>query len=73
MKAYFDVHGALTVEGEDATEWFALRTWTSRWSDNAGPLIVKWKKECMRQQTGDEKPYSSIETDIRQLYRNMVV
>ena len=71
MKVYFDVHGALTVEGEDATEWLALRTWSARWSDNAGPLIVKWKTERMTQQIGDEKPWPAIETDSRQLFRCM--
>ena len=71
MKVYFDVHGSLTVEGEDATEWLALRTWSARWSDNAGPLVVKWKTERMTQQLGDEKPWPAIETDSRQLFRNM--
>lgn len=71
MKVYFDVHGALTVEGEDATEWLALRTWTARWSDSSGPLIVKWKTERMTQQAGDEKPWPMIETDSRQLFRVM--
>ena len=71
MKVYFDVHGALTVEGEDATEWLALRTWTARWSDNAGPLIVKWKTERMTQQLGDDMPWPAIETDSRQLFRVM--
>jgi hypothetical protein len=71
MKVYFDVHGSLTVEGEDATEWLALRTWTARWSDNAGPLVVKWKTERMTQQLGDDKPWPAIETDSRQLFRAM--
>jgi hypothetical protein len=70
MKVYFDVHGSLTVEGEDATEWLALRTWTARWSNNAGSLVVKWKTERMMQ-LGDEKPWPAIEMDSRKLFRCM--
>ena len=69
MKVYFDVHGSLTVEGEDATEWLALRTWSARWSENDGPLIVKWKTERMEQMPGDEKPWPRLEMDSRQLFR----
>lgn len=43
MKAYFDVHGALTVEGEDPTEWLALRTWAQCWTDNTSPLWIAVK------------------------------
>lgn len=71
MKAYFDVHGSLTVEGEDATEWLALRTWSARWSDNAGPLIVVWKTERIRREPGDAKDFPMIETDSRQMFRTM--
>ena len=73
MKVYFDVHGQLTVEGEDATEWLALRTWAARWSDNDGPLIVKWKAERMRKDPGDVAEWAHIETDTRQLFRVMTV
>lgn len=43
MKVYFDADGSLTVEGEDATEWLALRTWADNWSSNAVPLWVRTK------------------------------
>lgn len=43
MKVYFDADGSLTVEGEDATEWLALRTWADNWSDGKTPLWVRTK------------------------------
>lgn len=43
MRVYFDAAGALIVEGDDATEWLALRTWAKTWRDGNVPLWVKTK------------------------------
>lgn len=55
MKAYFDDDGRLVVEGENATERYALKAW---WNDRAGShgtLQVKYDRpqekgytECVR-------------------------
>lgn len=68
MKVYFDVHGALNVEGEDATEWLALRTWSERWSEDASPLHVLVKKPGV-----PDGPFRTREDDVRQLFRTIKV
>lgn len=60
MKAYFNVHGHLVVEGEDATEWLALKSWTADWTGGASPLWVSVKAPG---------PEGFAETDCRQLFR----
>lgn len=65
MKATFNVHGHLTVKAENATETFALRTWTQNWGANTSPLIVV--VESMGREPGCR---DFIETDVRQLFRS---
>ncbi len=60
MKAYFNVHGHLVVEGEDTTEWLALKTWMADWTKGDSPLWISVKAP------GRE---GFAETDCRQLFR----
>lgn len=66
MKVYFDADGSLTVEGEDATEWLALRTWADNWTAQKVPLWVRTKDY----DTGDTtlKP-PPLRPSLRQLFR----
>lgn len=41
MKVCFDAGGSLFVEGEDATEWLALRTWCENFLARKAPLVVR--------------------------------
>ena len=70
MKTYFDVHGSLVVEGENATEWLALRTWAERWSADRGPLIVKWLVAARRHSEDGTRSWTESEPEIRQLFRS---
>jgi hypothetical protein len=64
MKAFFDANGALIVEGEDATEWFALRIWSESWNDNTAPLWIKVKENDPH-----AKPRGTLMDSWRQLFR----
>lgn len=66
MKVYFDADGSLTVEGENATEWLALRTWADNWSNQKVPLWVR----TMDYDTGDTtmKP-PPLRPSLRQLFK----
>jgi hypothetical protein len=67
MKVYFDADGSLTVEGENATEWLALRTWADNWTALKVPLWVR----TMDHDTGDTqlKP-PPLRPSLRQLFKD---
>jgi hypothetical protein len=66
MKVYFDADGSLTVEGEDATEWLALRTWADNWSDRKVPLWVRTRDYDTDDTTLKPPP---LRTSLRQLFK----
>lgn len=65
MKVYFDADGSLTVEGENATEWLALRMWADNWSAQRVPLWVR----TMDYDTGDTTLHPPpLRPSLRQLF-----
>lgn len=61
MKVDFDINGCLTVEGENNTDYAALKQWASDFSGGKTPLFVKWK-------VGGPDGFGAA-VDVRQLFK----